>query len=195
MPMWILIAIVAFGLLFVLIIYNGLVSYRNAIDNAYGTIDILLKKRWDLIPNLVAVVKGYMTHEASLLERLTSLRSSAMSAEQAGNGHLQAEQQLSGALDRFRAVAESYPDLKANENFLHLQASLNECEEQLSAARRAFNAAVLQYNNTVEMFPHSLIARQFAFRRRDFFAILGSERALPSVKDSLSESVTGGADR
>ncbi len=195
MLIWIPVALVAFGLLFVLIVYNSLVSYRNAIDNAFGTIDILLKKRWDLIPNLVAVVKGYMTHEASLLERLTSLRGSAISAERAGTGRLQAEQQLSGELDRFRAVAESYPDLKANENFLQLQATLNECEEQLSAARRAFNAAVLQYNNAVEMFPHSLIARQFAFQRRDFFAILESERALPSVKDSLSEPVTGVADR
>lgn len=195
MPSWILVTFIACGMSFVLIIYNSLVSYRNAIDNAFGTIDILLKKRWDLIPNLVTVVKGYMTHEANLLERLTSLRGSAISAEQAGNGRLQAEQQLSGALDRFRVVAESYPDLKANENFLQLQAALNECEEQLSAARRAFNAAVLQYNNTVEMFPHSLIARQFGFRRREFFAILESERAVPSVKDSLSETVTDGADR
>lgn len=189
---WIVIGAVGFSLLFVLFVYNSLIAYRNATENALSTVDVLLQKRWDLIPNLVATAKGYMAHEARLLERLVELRQAAITAAASGQAgaspaRTDAENALSGGLGQFRAVVEAYPELRANNNFLHLQASLNECEEQLSAARRAFNAAILQYNNAVEMFPHSLIATTFGFTRRPFFEIRdSSQREVPSVRESLS---------
>ncbi len=183
---WIILGGIVFVIVSFLFIYNSLISHRNSADNAFSTIDIMLKKRWDLIPNLVAATKGYMTHEASLLERLTKLRSTAIAAAGFSGERMAAEGEISGCLSQFRAVAESYPNLKANDQFLFLQASLNECEEQLSAARRAFNAAILQYNNSVEMFPHSLVANLFQFRSRAFFEIIESERANPNIKQQLS---------
>jgi LemA protein len=182
---WLALAAIVAALLFVLGIYNGLVGDRNLADSAFSTIDVMLKRRWDLIPNLVAAVQGYMRHEADVLERVVRLRAAAMAAPDQGR-RLAAESELSGALGQLRLVAEGYPELKASENVLHLQKSLNECEEQISAARRTFNAAVLQYNNRVEMFPHALVANLFGFRRRDFFAIDEAERAAPSVGAGLS---------
>ncbi|TVQ02748.1 MAG: LemA family protein [Planctomycetaceae bacterium] len=176
--------------MFVMYAYNSLIAYRNAADNALSTVDVLLQKRWDLIPNLVAAAKGYMAHESQLLQRLIELRQSAMSAgsdwERSGTDRARAENALSGGLGQFRAVVENYPQLRANENFLHLQASLNECEEQLSAARRAFNSSILQYNNSVEMFPHRLVAGTFGFTRRPFFEIQESNRAVPNLRESLT---------
>ncbi len=167
--LYLLIAIaVVFGL-GLMVIYNGLIHDRNLADSAFSTIDIMLKRRADLIPNLVQAVKGYMQQEASLLTQITELRSQALQATRYSPEHLQAEGQLTAALGQFRAVVESYPDLKANEQFLRLQGALNECEEQIAAARRAFNAAIMQYNNRVEMFPSSLVAGAFGFQRRPFF--------------------------
>lgn len=183
---WIILGGIAFIIVSFLFIYNSLIAYRNNADSAFSTIDIMLKKRWDLIPNLVAATKGYMTHEASLLERLTMLRSTAIAATGFSGERMVAEGEISGCLSQFRAVVENYPSLKASEQFLFLQASLNECEEQLSAARRAFNAAILQYNNSVEMFPHSVVANLFQFRRRAFFEITETERANPNLKQQLS---------
>ena len=126
-----------------------------------------------------------MQHEASLLERMATLRSTAVSSPIQSGPRMDAESQLSSALGQFRIAVENYPVLKANEQFLRLQASLNECEEQISAARRAFNATILQYNNSVDMFPSSLVASFFKFGRRAFFEINESERQAPSVKQAM----------
>ena len=167
------------GLLFLLLIlvaglYNGLVSRRNAAQNAFASLDANLQKRYDLIPNLVATVKGTMTHERDTLEALTQLREQGNRVQNEG-----ASAQLIGQI---MARAESYPDLKASANFLHLQRTLTEIEEQISASRRAFNAAVAAYNNAVESFPSSLLASSFGFARRDFYEAQSQARAAPQVK-------------
>lgn len=183
--LWIALAAIALPLLFVLYIYNSLISDQNLADSAFSTVDVMLKKRWDLIPNLVAAVKGYMRHESEVLEQVARLRGEAMAATSA-SGRIAIEDELTGALGRLRGLIESYPELKASDNMLHLQKSLTECEEQISAARRTFNAAILQYNNRVEVFPHLLVAKFFGFRRRDFFGIEGAERAAPQVRGEFN---------
>ena len=154
--------LLALLLLVVVGLYNGLVARRNAAHNAFASLDANLQKRFDLIPNLVATVKGYMTHERDTLEALTRLREQGSRAQNEG-----ASAQLIGQI---MARAEAYPDLKASANFLHLQRTLNEIEEQISASRRAFNATVADYNNAVETFPGSLLASSFGFSKRDFYA-------------------------
>lgn len=183
--LWITLATVALPLLFVLFTYNGLVSDRNLADSAFSTVDVMLKRRWELIPNLVAAVRGYLRHESEVLQQVVRLRSEAMAAASLA-GRWTVEQQLTGALGQLRAVVENYPELKASENMLHLQRALTECEEQISAARRTFNAAILQYNNRVEKFPHLLVAKLFGFGRRDFFAIDEPERQSPQVQGKLN---------
>ena len=168
-----------FGFIFLLLIvivglYNGLVARRNAARNAFASLDANLQKRYDLIPNLVATVKGYMTHERQTLEALTSLREQSNRVRNEG-----ASAQLIGQI---MARAESYPDLKASANFLHLQRTLNEIEEQISASRRAFNATVADYNNAVESFPSSLLASSFGFARRDFYEAENEARAAPQIQ-------------
>lgn len=158
------------------ILYNSVVGCRNAVDNAFSSIDVMLKKRADLIPNVVATVKQYMQHEAGLLERITALRAQATSPGVSANDRMVAEGQLSGALGQLRVAVENYPDLKANTNFLQLQGTLNECEEQISASRRAFNAAVLDYNNCLDKFPSNIVAGMLKFERKAFFEIPEKER-------------------
>lgn len=182
---WIALPAIVLPLLFVLYIYNSLVSDQNLADSAFSTVDVMLKKRWDLIPNLVAAVKGYMRHESEVLQQVARLRGEAMAAKNT-SGRIAIEDELTGALGRLRGLVENYPDLKASDNMLHLQRSLTECEEQISAARRTFNAAILQYNNRVEVFPHVLIAKLFGFRRRDFFGIEESEREAPQVRGEFN---------
>ena len=165
-----------------IVIYNSVVGARNAVDSAFSSVDVMLKKRADLIPNLVASVRQYMQHESSLLERIVALRNTATSPGIAESDRLQAEGQLSGALGQLRVAVENYPNLKANENFLQLQGALNESEEQISAARRAFNAAVLDYNNSIDMFPYSIVASMQNFQRRAFFEIPETERKNVDVK-------------
>ncbi len=173
------------GLLLLVIIYallyNSLIGKKNQVEYAYSGVDVQLKKRHDLIPNLVATVKQYMEHERALLERITELRARATSPNLSEGERMQAEAQLSGALRSLMIAVENYPQLKANENFLHLQASLNEIEEQIAAARRAYNAAVTDYNNAIEMFPTNLIASTMGLRRRAVFEAEEAERATPSV--------------
>ncbi len=178
---WIALLAILSPLMFVLFIYNSLISDQNLADSAFSTVDVMLKKRWDLIPNLVAAVKGYLQHESEVLQQVAQLRSEAMAAKSA-SGRMAIEDELTGALGRLRGLVENYPDLKASQNMLHLQRALTECEEQISAARRTFNAAILQYNNRVEVFPHLLVARLFGFRRRDFFGIESSEREAPAIR-------------
>ena len=165
-----------------IVIYNSVIGARNAVDSAFSSIDVMLKKRADLIPNLVASVKQYMQHEAGLLERIVQLRNTATTPGLADRDRLQAEGELTGALGQLRVAVENYPNLKANENFLQLQGALNESEEQISAARRAFNAAVLDYNNSIDMFPYSIVASMQNFERRAFFEIPEAERKNVDVK-------------
>ncbi|MCS7083850.1 MAG: LemA family protein [Aquificaceae bacterium] len=168
--------------LIVIALYNLLVGRRNAVSNAYSTIDVYLKNRYDLIPNLVASVKTYMEHEANTLTRITELRSRLMQVQLPPGERLKAEGELSGLLSRLLMVSENYPELKANENFIHLQRSLTEMEERISAARRAYNAAVTDYNNALGMFPTNIIANIFSFKPAEWFEVPQEERKAPDVK-------------
>ncbi|MBU6333382.1 MAG: LemA family protein [Chloroflexi bacterium] len=167
--------------LVILVMYNGLIGKKNAVDQAYSSVDVMLKKRYDLIPNLVSAVQAYLSHERGLLTELTELRSRAMGATASPDARVVAENQLSSVLGRVMVVAEAYPDLKASDNFVQLQASLNEIEEQLSAARRAYNAAVTDLNNAIEMVPTNIIAGMMQLRRRELFAAAETERANVNV--------------
>jgi len=149
---------VAIGILVILIIvfivlYNTLIRLKNRVENTFSGIDVLLRKRYDLIPNLVAVVKNYTQHEQETLTNIAALRSRAASGEVSGDERIQLENQLSRQLGRLMIAVENYPDLKANQQYLNLQQNLTEIEEQLSAARRFYNTTVTEYNNAVEIFP------------------------------------------
>ncbi len=161
--------------------YNSLVGKRNQVHNIFGTMDAMLKKRWDLIPNLVSTVKGYADHERTLFENITEARSKAMSGQMSENQKVGLENSFMQLLGVVRATVENYPDLKASDNFMHLQRTLNELEEQISAARRAFNAAVTDYNNAVQMFPTNIIAGMFGFTIKELFQIEADEREKPQV--------------
>jgi LemA protein len=174
------IVIVAVLVVLVLVLlYNRLVARRNQADYALATVDTLLKKRHDLIPNLVAAVRGAMTHEREVLERVTALRSQAHALPIRSPARMQAEAGLAAALSGMLIRVEAYPELRASENVLQLQAALNEVEEQISAARRFFNAAVTDYNNAIEMFPSNLVASGAGLKRRPFFEIPEVERTVP----------------
>lgn len=154
--------------LWVISLYNGLVRLRNRRQNAFADIDVQLRQRHDLVPQLVDTVKGYATHERELLTKITEARSAAMSATSIDD-KIKAEQQLSSALAGLKVQVENYPDLKANQNFLQLQEELSDIENKLAAARRFFNGATTEYNNAVESFPGNLIARNFGFKREVMF--------------------------
>jgi LemA protein len=179
-----LIVVVVLIVLIPVLMYNSLVGKRNQVDSVFSTIDVMLKKRYDLIPNLVESVKGYMSHERETLERVARLRTQALSSRTEAE-KVAVDNQIAAPLRQLMVAVEAYPQLKANENFLQLQRSLNEIEEQISAARRAFNAAVLQYNNAVQMFPTSLIAGMMRLQTRAFFETPPEERQ--TVKVSFSD--------
>ncbi len=161
--------------------YNSLVRLRNQVKNAWSQIDVQLKRRHDLIPNLIETVKGYMSHERETLENITNARSQAMKASTVAE-KAKAESALSGALGRFNVVVENYPDLKANQNFLALQEELTSTENKISFARQNYNDQVLRYNNKIEMFPSNIIAGMFNFTKEDFFEIeTKEEREVPKV--------------
>ena len=169
-------------ILYFVAIYNGLVRLRVACENAWSQIDVQLKRRHDLIPNLIETVKGYMTHERDTLENITRARSSAVDASSVADKS-KAESELSGALQRFNLVVENYPDLKANQNFLSLQEELTSTENKISFARQAYNDQVLFYNNKIEMFPSNILAGMFNFIKEEFFEIeVEAERDVPKVK-------------
>ncbi|TGY87839.1 LemA family protein [Marinicauda algicola] len=169
----------------VALVYNRLVALRQTTRQAWGDIDVQLKQRHDLVPNLVETVKGYATHEKETLEKVVQARQQAVDASGLKD-QAQAENLLSGALRQLFALAESYPDLKANTNFLALQNELADLENKIAAARRFFNNAVAEYNTAIEQFPAVLLAGPFGFKREDFFEVAASERArveaAPSVK-------------
>ena len=170
----IIVAIVV--VLFLISMYNNLVKLRNNRENAFANIDVQLKQRYDLIPQLVSTVKGYATHERELLERVTAARTAAMSATGI-NDKIQAENALSSALAGLKVSVEAYPDLKANQNFLQLQAELSDIENKLAATRRFFNSATKELNNAVQTFPANLSAGMVGFRKEPMFEIPREERA------------------
>ncbi len=172
---YIFIIVIVVALLFVVGIYNGLVTRRNQVENAFAGIDVQLKKRYDLIPNLVEAVKGYMQHEKDVLARVIELRNKSYSSltDEEKNDLDNGMQTIANGL---RVTVEKYPDLKASENVMMLQRSLNETEEQLAAARRSYNAAVLEYNNSLQTFPSNIFANMFGFTRRNFFEAKAEER-------------------
>jgi len=174
MPVAIVILIIL--VLIPVVIYNSLVRKKNQVLNVFATIDVLLKKRYELIPNLVATVKGYAEHERSLLEEITRMRAKALSDGISDDQKVELDDRFSKALARLFLVVENYPDLKASENFIHLQRTLTELEEQISAARRAYNAAVVDYNNAIEMFPTNIAALMMRYRRKRFFEIPEEQR-------------------
>jgi LemA protein len=155
--------------------YNSLVRRRNMVNQAFSTIDVQLTQRYDLIPKLVETVKQYMTHERSLLEEIVRLRSQAVQSTNPGD-KIRADNQLSNALGRLNVTMENYPQLRSSENFVHLQRSLNEVEEQLAAARRTYNAAVTDYNNAVQTFPSSVVAGSTGFSVAQTFAADAQKR-------------------
>ena len=167
---------------FFISIYNALVRLRNRVKNAWSQIDVQLKRRHDLIPNLVETAKGYMQHERETLTAITDARSRAMGAGTVGD-KAQAEGELGGALSKFMLVVENYPDLKANTNFLALQEELTSTENKLAFSRQSYNDQVLFYNNKIEMFPSNVIAGMFNFTGEEFFEIEDeAEKAVPKVQ-------------
>jgi len=161
-------------------IYNGLVGSRNQVDNAWAQIDVQLKRRHDLIPNLVETAKGYMKHERETFESITKARSAAMGAKTVPEV-AKSEGQLADALSKFMLVVENYPELKANQNFLALQEELTSTENKIAFARQNYNDQVLFYNNKIQMFPSNLIAGMFNFTTRQFFEAPEGDRAVPTV--------------
>lgn len=161
--------------------YNSLVAKRNMVNNAFAGIDVQLKKRYDLIPNLVESVKGYMKHEESVLTKLVQLRNTPYSQmDEAQKGEL--DNTLRQFVNGLRVTVEQYPDLKASANFMHLQRTLNETEEQLAAARRSFNAAVTDYNTSIQTFPTNLLAGLFGFTQKNLLENTPEERKNVEVK-------------
>lgn len=183
----ILFALIILSTLSVILMYNLLVVRRNRVQYALSSIDAMLKKRYDLIPNLIKTVRQYMKYEQSLLTELTELRAQAVSGHLHEMEKRDIESKIERLLRNIIAVAENYPELKASSNFLQLQAALNEVEEQLSAARRAFSAAVTEYNNAVNSFPSNIIASLFNFREMKWFEVEEQERQIVNVDDYFNE--------
>ncbi len=180
----IFIAIIVIVIFYFVSIYNSLIGLRNRVKNAWSQIDVQLKRRHDLIPNLIETVKGYMTHERQIMENITKFRSQAMEANTVGE-KAQAEGLLSGALGQLRVQVENYPDLKANQNFLALQEELTSTENKISFARQAYNDQVLFYNNKIQMFPSNIIAGMFSFKEEEFFEVEDQkEKEVPKVSFS-----------
>ena len=168
MALLIILGIIVLLVIWAISAYNSLVRLRNRRQNAFADIDVQLRQRHDLVPQLVETVKGYAAHEKELLTRITEARSAAMNARSIDD-KIVAEQQLTNALQGLRVQVEAYPDLKANQNFLQLQEELSDIENKLAASRRFFNAATTEYNNATESFPGNLIANNFGFKREIMF--------------------------
>ncbi len=170
---WLLI-IAVLAALFLIYLYNSLIRLRMRVNNAWSQIDVQLKRRYDLIPNLVEAVKGYMKHEKSVLENVTKMRASLVSGSMEDKAN--ANNQITQALKSIFAVAESYPQLKANENFKHLQEELSGTESKIAYSRQFYNDSVMQYNEALQVFPKNFFARLFGFTAKEFFETKGKER-------------------
>ncbi len=185
MLMWILLAVLVIIIVLFIAIYfsyfNKIIRMENRIDNSWSQIDVQLKRRTDLIPNLMETVKGYMKHEKETLENVTKARSALMNAK-TPQENIDADNMLTGALKSLFAVAENYPDLKANQNFLNLQDELTNTENKVAYARQHFNDSVLAYNNTIETFPGLWFAKRMGKKTRDMIQIPEAEKAVPKVK-------------
>ena len=177
----VLIALIFFIGFTIIHLYNNLVSLRNRVKNSYSQIEVQLKRRNDLIPNLVETVKGYASHEKELFENITNARSNIINAENIDETST-ANDQLTGALKTLFAVAENYPELKANSNFQQLQSELSETEDKISYSRQFYNDVVLKYNNACEQFPSSIFAKMFGFKQAEFFSAPESEMEEPEVE-------------
>jgi len=184
---WIIIGLIVLFVLWVIMIYNGLVALRQRVNQAFSDIDVQTKQRHDLIPNLVETVKGYAAHERGTLEAVVQARNAAVTAQAGGvAAQAAAENVLSGALRQLFALSEAYPDLKANQNFQQLQAELSDIENKIAAARRFFNNAVQEYNTGIQQFPAVLMAGALGFTQKEFFDVGVDERKVleqaPQVK-------------
>jgi LemA protein len=178
----VILAIVALIVIFLIAAYNGLIRRRNQIENAWSQIDVQLKRRLDLIPNLVETVKGYAAHERETLERVIQARNAAMQAPSTPQAQAAADNQLTGALKSIFALGEAYPDLKANQNFLQLQEELTATEGRVAYARQFYNDSVLEYNNKLQQFPTMYFARALKFERREYFEADEAARTAPDVR-------------
>jgi LemA protein len=177
----ILAILLAVVLVWAIAIYNGLIKLKNRVDEAWSDIDVQLKRRYDLIPNLVNTVKGYAAHEKEVFEKVTEARARAMGAGTAED-KAQAENMLSSTLKSLFAVAEAYPDLKANQNFLELQKELTDTEDKIQAARRFYNGNVRDFNTKIEIFPNNIFAGVLNFTKREFFEAAGVEKEAVKVE-------------
>ena len=180
-PLIIILVIVVVLVVAVIGLYNNLVKLRNMVDNAWAQIDVQLQRRLDLIPNLVETVKGYAAHESGTLEEVTKARTAVMNAP-THEGKMQADGFLTGALKNLFAVAEAYPDLKANTNFQQLQAELSNTEDKISYMRQSFNDTVMKYNTAIQTFPAVLIAGMMGFKQRDSFDATAGAEVAPKVQ-------------
>lgn len=174
-------AVVLLLIIFVISSYNKLVKQKVNVEEAFATMDVYLKKRFDLIPNLVETVKGYAKHESGTLEAVINARNKAVTATNV-HEQAQASNELSQALTHLFALSESYPELKANTNFMELQTSLKETEDKIATARQFYNDSVLTYKNKLEMFPSSIIASLFGFKPEEFFKVSEAEKETPKVQ-------------
>lgn len=175
--------ILGIALIWVIAVYNGLIKLKNRVDEAWSDIDVQLKRRYDLIPNLVSTVKGYASHESGTFQKVTEARTAAMAAHESGDAKAQAEAEnmLSSTLKSIFALAENYPDLKANQNFLELQRELSDTEDKIQASRRFYNGNVRDFNTKIELFPNNIIAGMLNFAKREFFEV-GNEEERKNVK-------------
>ena len=181
----IILVIVVVVVLFVIAMYNGLVKLRNKVENAWAQIDVQLKRRYDLIPNLVETVKGYASHEKDTLEAVIQARNQAMAAQSGTGGpeaQAQAENAITGALKSVFALSEAYPDLKANQNFLNLQEELTSTEDRISYARQFYNDTVNRYNTKIQTFPTVVLAGMFNFSQREYFEAEGEAKGPVKVQ-------------
>lgn len=177
----IVIVIVVLVALWLISTYNGLVSLRNKVKDQWAQIDVLLKRRSDLIPNIVETVKGYAKHEEGTLEAVVAARNKLVAAP-TKEAEIEANGELTGALNRLFALTEAYPDLKANQNFMDLQSNLKDTEDKISYARQFYNDAVLKYQNKIEMFPSNIVAGMFGFKTEKFFEATEAEKETPKVQ-------------
>lgn len=180
--LWIILAIAAIVIVWLVIVYNGLIRAKNRTDEAWSDIDVQLKRRYDLIPNLVETVKGYAAHEQGTLQKVVEARNAAMAADGSAANRAEAENALSQMLKSIFALSESYPDLKANQNFLKLQDELSDTENKIQAARRFYNGNVRDFNTLIQVFPTNLINGLLKFKKYDFFEAAAGEKEAVQVK-------------
>src|SRR5688572_18634990 len=181
-PLFIVLGVAVVAIVWVIATFNRFVHLRIRAEEAWADIEVQLKRRYDLIPNLVSTVKGYATHESSAFENVTKARSMAMGASGPTGAHAEAENMLTGALKSIFALAEAYPDLKANQNFLALQSELSDTENKIQAARRFYNANVRDLNTGIESFPGNVIAGMFNFDKKEFFDLADTDAAQNPVE-------------